>query len=47
MMWLLLGAVLLMYFMVKWSVLALFYMAVGILWVGAAAFRLLTNRWPV
>ncbi len=46
MIWFILGAVLLMWLLVKWSMIALFYMAVGILWVGVAMFRLLTNRWP-
>lgn len=46
MMWFLLGAVLLVWLVVKWSLLAIWYMALGILWVGLALFRLLTNRWP-
>lgn len=47
MMWFILGAGLLIYLMVKWSVLALWYMALGIGWLGLAAFRIMTNRWPV
>jgi hypothetical protein len=47
MMWFILGAVLLVWLVVKWSLMAIMYMAIGILWVGAAMFRLVTNRWPV
>ncbi len=47
MMWLILGAVLLVWLIAKWSVLAIWYMGVGIVLLGVATFRLITNRWPV
>lgn len=46
MMWLILGTVLLIWLMVKWTILAVWYLALGIVWVGVAALRLMTNRWP-
>ncbi len=47
MIWLIAAAALFMYLMVKWSILAVYYMAVGICLLGVATFRLMTNRWPV
>lgn len=42
-----LGAVAIgLYLLVKWTLLGIWYLALGIGWLGLAAFRLLTNRWP-
>lgn len=46
MIWFLLSVGLLIWLMVKWTMLAIWYLALGIVWVGVAALRLMTGRWP-
>lgn len=46
MIWFLLGVILLIWLMVKWTLLAVWYLAVGIVWIGAAMLRTITGRWP-